>query len=177
MTKSGYLIGALAVVALIVSVLCFTSVSGLRSEIGDKVSSALGAAGIGPTHYQTENFLQGAYFGTAGQTFVGSTGTVAFGSSGTPITGVTCNASSSFNPPSLVNNATTTFDIALTGATTSLKQTYSWGLSSLATTTVLNLIAGVSPSSTSGFVHVTLQNHGGTLDIPTSTFSICYTQF
>lgn len=53
--KTKILIGVLACIALIFATLYFSG------------SGVLGAAGRGPTHYQTENFLQGAYFGTTGQ--------------------------------------------------------------------------------------------------------------
>lgn len=66
---------ALAVVALLVSV--------GAGYLAVKTNGLLGAAGYGSTHYQTENFLQGLYAGTTGQTQVTNGGAVLVGGTAT----------------------------------------------------------------------------------------------
>lgn len=61
MTKN-IIIAGLSVLTLVFAVLYFSAMG------------LFGAAGIGPTHYQAENFLQGLYAGTSGQFSVSNTG-------------------------------------------------------------------------------------------------------
>ena len=64
-------IGVLVVLALVFGVLYYQA----QSQLAD-----LGRAGIGPTHYQTENFLQGLYGGTVGQFKVSNAGKITVAS-------------------------------------------------------------------------------------------------
>jgi len=71
MNTKNILIGVLVVLALVFGVLYYQA----QSQLAD-----LGRAGIGPTHYQTENFLQGLYGGTVGQFKVSNAGKITVAS-------------------------------------------------------------------------------------------------
>lgn len=91
---------------------------------------------------------------------------------GTPVVKIAC-ATSSQSLASLATNASTTFDVALTGAATSSNQVYSVGN---ATTTAQKLLYAANPTSTPGFVTVHIRNDGAAY-AGDSVFSVCYTQF
>ena len=63
MNTKNLVIGVLVVLALVFGVLYY------------QAQSQLGGAGSGPNHFQTENFLQGLFGGTAGQFGVRNNGT------------------------------------------------------------------------------------------------------
>jgi len=71
MNYNKIIIGILAVLVVLFGILYFNA----QSQLAD-----LGRAGIGPTHYQTENFLQGLYGGTVGQFKVSNAGKITVAS-------------------------------------------------------------------------------------------------
>jgi len=71
MNTKNIVICVLVGVTLVFGVLYFNA----SSQLAD-----LGRAGIGPTHYQTENFLQGLYGGTVGQFKVSNAGKITVAS-------------------------------------------------------------------------------------------------
>ena len=99
--------------------------------------------------------------------------TFTLGSGGTANTKDVC-ATTSTSVGSLVSNATGTFSMALTGATSSQNQSYYGGV---ATSGAQMVDLSFSPSSTTGFVQVLVHNLGGTWSGATSTYSVCYRQF
>lgn len=64
MNTKNIVIVALVITTLVFGVLYFNA----RGQLAN-----VGTAGVGPTHYQTENFLQGLFGGTTGQFTVAST--------------------------------------------------------------------------------------------------------
>lgn len=93
---------------------------------------------------------------------------------GTPIVKIQC-ASTTQNIASTIENATTTFDIALAGVSTSSNQAF-W-IGNATTTAGSKMLAyTVNPTSTAGFATVTLRPLGGTY-VGQSVFSVCYAQF
>ena len=99
-------------------------------------------------------------------------GGVLIGTNGSFITKLRCN-SESFNAPSLATNATTTTDVALTGATSSAPQVY---FASYQTSTV-PFEAFAYPTSSANTVAVQITNTGPTLDDSGATLTVCYIQF
>lgn len=169
MTKKIYILGALAVIALLVSVFAFYRVGTIQ----------LGSAGIGQNHYQSENFLQGLYAGTTGQFQINNSGAITtsggltIGSSGTAVTNYKC-ASATWDPPSLgtstVAGAATSTDIALSGA--ALGDECAAGLTS-ATSTFARVNCVISATGTSTIQ--LLNASTGALDLGSGTAEVCYT--
>ena len=186
-----FVLGVVAVVALLVSVLALTNVSGLRSELtaafGDlktKVSDSLGAAGVGPTHYQTENFLQGLYAGTVGQFYVDRSGNV----SSSQLTAATvsftgevtlgsCSTKSYTLPIIPAGEATSTSITDLTGATNGDMAIASWLPQSATGTLQTNkiaLTAEVTTGTTAFAWFLNTSTSSASTAIATSTLKICY---
>ena len=135
MTKN-IIIGVLIVTTLIFGGLYFNT------------SSQLGAAGIGPTHYQTENFLQGAYFGKTGQSKFSNTGTLTIGSGGTAITKF-YNGTRSFTIGTVASATPAGVDVTVTGV--ALGDTC---FASIATSTNVGLMAITANVSSTNIVNV-----------------------
>lgn len=91
---------------------------------------------------------------------------------GTTIVKRVC-SSTTVNPPSMGPLATSTWDVPLTGATTSLNQAFSWGFA----TSSQIYIGSIAPASTTGVVTLTYQNMGTIINITTTTLNVCYDQF
>lgn len=145
-------IGIVAAVALILGVLAFAP------------SAALSASGIGPTHYQAENFLQGLFIGVQGQfrlTNAGVVSSTAVGHFG-PITQggtlITSSVSSTLTGAQVC--ALSLYEASNTAANTIV--TLPWATS---TTAVANCLSNVGDSRS-----FNLWNNGtNTLSFATST--------
>lgn len=95
-----------------------------------------GASGIGPNHYQAENFLQGLYAGTSGQASFNNAGLLT-------VIGVS-NSSSSWIGGTTQNNQVLKFGSASSTVSTGFLLGPLGSVTSTATTTVAVSIAGLS---------------------------------
>lgn len=97
-------IGAVALVALVFGIVNYA----------DNAQSNLGASGLGPNHYQTENFLQGLYAGPNGQAGFGSNGALTAGGTILTVTTSTTITAAQFCTTSLlVDNASQSSTLTL----------------------------------------------------------------
>ena len=141
-------LGVLAVVVIVIGVNYFSQ------------SQSLGAAGIGPNHYQAENFLQGLYIGASKYA--------------TKETTFSC-ATASWNPGSLatstITNATSV-DIALPGAVVGdLCQ----GSFTSATSTSIAVDCNIAATATGTMQLTNLGITNAAIDLATGTAKVCYT--
>lgn len=180
------LVGALAVVALLVSVFGLYRIGTVTQAL-----NAIGAAGVGPTHYQTENFLQGLYAGTAGQFYVDSTGATRYtsstvtsltvgtstygnvgGTAGT-IQGIRC-VTQDYDPPSLGTGATSSVQISAPGFTNGTASgTVAFMVGVATSTGDVQFWANASGTVTSSVAVVNFRSASGTKDIGNAAVTVC----
>ena|SRR3990167_763525 len=179
---------SLAVAVVVFFVLSFSGAGNL-----------LGGAGIGPTHYQDENFLQGLHAGTSGQLIVSNAGllttsggvtntgaftqsgavaltsTLTVGSGGTAVNLYKCYSSTTFDPGS-VSSSTAAVSVSFLTPSVSAGDIL---VPSLATTTssgLWALFANVSAGSGSATASTTLYLYGidgAAVNLATTTAKVC----
>lgn len=162
-------IGVLAVLVLILGYGQFTG------------NTMFGAAGIGPNHYQAENFLQGLYAGTTGQLKVTNagvlttSGSLTIGSSGTAVSNYKCSSGTSYDPGSFSSSTIASTTVSVTGV---VHGDITFG--TFATSTNAEQWRVVTNVATSGQIVANWVAIPGTsawnaaLNLATSTLKICY---
>lgn len=156
-----YLIALSVIVALLVVGVGFLFFGG---------NGNLSASGLGPNHYQADNFLQGLFAGTAGQSKFSNTGVLTLGASGTGVTTYRC-ATSSWNPASVGSSTVATTSVPLTG---SVLGDVVDNPSLTTSTQGLDLFGYVSSNATATVI---LSQPGGSaaaIDLATTTLKVCF---
>lgn len=142
------------------------------------IYASRGTPSLGNVAYETRDFLEGVYAGAAREftiTRTGSTTVPAFRvDAGSYINEWNCNTNSSYNPPSLVTNGTTTVDIALTGA--ALGDVCGDVSLTSATSSGPYLMSCAVTGSATGTVSI-VNLSGATVDNATGTLRACYRSY